>query len=157
MDQQKSQTQRGGLGPDLIAVAVSAGLLLYLFFVAVPYADRIGLLSEGGMPTVSLVPYFMMTVPVMLVYLVYLVRRLFKTSRLRVALYPLAVANLYFGVFFCALLVYGGTILWLMIPTLLLPAVLIPVTCIAGFILDRRAKNKRLQQEQEELQAHRVP
>lgn len=132
---------------SLIPLGISILLLLYFILFLVPYAEAHGFLHENLIPDDNeKFAYGLLSIPVMLLYLIYIILSERKVTFLKSILYPLIIVNVYFGIFLC-LIRAGGTVLWLMVFTILIPIVLVPLFFIFGLISDvqyyRKNKNKQ--------------
>lgn len=129
---------------NLWPLGVSILLLLYFVLFLIPYADAHNFLQENLIPDDGeKLVYGFLSIPVMVIYLIYIIVFMNKVVFLRSIFYPLVIVNVYFGTFLC-LIRAGGAVLWLMVFTILIPAVLVPLFFIFGLISDIRyyRKNK---------------
>jgi hypothetical protein len=118
-------------------------IIIYIFYVVVPFGDRYDFFNEGiGPQEDKVLSYFFMTVPILTGYLIFLIKNMKKVTFLRCINYPLIIFNLYFLSFICFSVVTGGAIFWLMIFTFFIPLILIPFSFVAGLIKDLKSRNK---------------
>lgn len=123
---------------NLIPLGVSMLILLYFILFLVPYARSHGFLNGNLTPDDNEgFIYGLLSFPVMLLYLIYIILAERKITFLRSIFYPLIIINLYFGIFLC-LIRSGGTVLWLMVFTIMIPIVLVPLLFILGLVWDIR-------------------
>ncbi|MDF2923500.1 MAG: hypothetical protein K0R57_2414 [Paenibacillaceae bacterium] len=111
-------------------------ILLYLLLYLVPYAEKTGFFSENETPDKSQQSlYLIRSAPIVLGYvicaLIYWKRVVFP----KCIIYPLGIANVYTGTVLC-LLYAGGTILWFILPSVVLPLLILPVSFIYGLVKD---------------------
>lgn len=105
------------INSSLIVFGTSILAILYFFVIVSPFIEMYGLLSENTIQSkATKISYFCLTTPVFIAYagvILYYFRRItfFKCIN-----YPLIVTNVYFGTFAC-LMVFGGSVLWLMVAT----------------------------------------
>ncbi|MDQ0090327.1 membrane-associated HD superfamily phosphohydrolase [Paenibacillus anaericanus] len=102
---------------NLIALLISMIVLLYIFYVIVPYADNKDFFNENEIPNkTEAFKYTIICVPILIGYVVFVLFYIRKITFLVSLNYPLIVINLYMGAFL-SLLIMGGAILWLMVFT----------------------------------------
>lgn len=133
---------------SLLPLGISILLLLYFILFLVPYAEVHGFLHENLIPDdKEKFIYSLLSIPIMLIYLIYIILPKRKVIFLKSILYPLIIINVYLGIFLC-LICAGGAALWLMVFTILIPIVLVPLFFIFGLISDVRyyRRNKFKQQ-----------
>lgn len=127
---------------NLIPLGVSVLILLYFVLFLVPYARSHVFLNGNLTPDDhERFIYGLLSIPVMLLYLIYILLAERKVTFLRSIFYPLIIVNLYFGIFLC-LIRSGGTVLWLMAFTIMIPIVVVPLLFILGLVWDIRYYRK---------------
>ncbi|MCR8632083.1 hypothetical protein [Paenibacillus radicis (ex Xue et al. 2023)] len=127
---------------SLYLLAVSIVIVLYLIFVVIPYGEQYHFFSEGGDPQEDkILPYFLMTTPILTGYLILVVINFKKVIYLCCLNYPLIIFNIYVFSFMC-FSVIGGAVLWLMVFTALIPLILVPVSFVLGLIKDIKYSKK---------------
>lgn len=136
---------------SLLPLGISILFLLYFILFLVPYAEAHGFLHENLIPDdKEKFIYSLLSIPIMLIYLIYIILPKRKVIFLKSILYPLIIINVYFGFFLC-LICAGGAALWLMVFTILIPIVLVPLFFIFGLISDvryyRRNKVNKVKQQ----------
>lgn len=123
---------------NLLPLAISILLLLYFALFLIPYADAHQFLHENLIPNDDeRFIYGLLSIPVMVLYVIYIVVFIRKVTFLRSITYPLIIVNVYFGIFLC-LIREGGAILWLMVLTIIIPIALVLLCFIAGLVSDTR-------------------
>jgi hypothetical protein len=111
-------------------------LVLYLIFFLVPFAENNEMFSENESPQFAFaIKYFFLSTPIVVGYILFFLTNFNRIVFLRSVNYPLFVFNGYLGVVLC-ILVVGGAILWLVIPTLLIPLLVLPGSFIYGVTKD---------------------
>ncbi|MDB0438514.1 hypothetical protein C4R89_03050 [Clostridioides difficile] len=108
---------KGKTNINLIVLGISILAILYFFVIVSPFIEMHSLLSENTIPSkATKISYFCLTTPIFIAYtgiILYYFRRI---TFLKCINYPLIITNVYFGTFAC-LMVFGGSVLWLMVAT----------------------------------------
>lgn len=108
---------KGKTNINLIVLGISILAILYFFVIVFPFIEIHSLLSENTIPSkATKISYFCLTTPIFIAYtgiILYYFRRI---TFLKCINYPLIITNVYFGTFAC-LMVFGGSVLWLMVAT----------------------------------------
>lgn len=108
---------KGKTNINLIVLGISILAILYFFVIVSPFIEIHSLLSENTIPSkATKISYFCLTTPIFIAYtgiILYYFRRI---TFLKCINYPLIITNVYFGTFAC-LMVFGGSVLWLMVAT----------------------------------------
>jgi len=126
-------------------IIVSIVMLLYLFFIVVPWANSRWFFSTGhhveiGYRTI----YFFMVFPVVGAYLILLQRDLKSLEKLRSIIFPLTISTL-FICFVLGLLILGGAMMWLAILLLIPASIVVIISFIVGVICDvKKLTNEEL-------------
>jgi len=124
-------------------LAVSVMWLVYVVLVIVPFAEKHGFFAEAFSPPADkTLPYFLMTTPVYLAYVIYTGINFSKVTSLRCLVYPGLVFNLYTGAFVC-LMVMGGTVLWLMVLTFIFFVVAMAISLSIGLFKDSQSREQK--------------
>lgn len=122
---------------SLYLLIISIVIVIYLFFVVIPYGDQYDFFNEGRGPQEDkVISYFLMTTPILIGYLIFAVINFKKVAYLCCLNYPLMIFNIYVFSFICFSVATGGGIFWLMLFTALIPLILIPVSFVTGLIKD---------------------
>ncbi|MCL2150332.1 MAG: zinc ribbon domain-containing protein [Dehalococcoidia bacterium] len=121
-------------------LALSVIWFMYVLLVIVPFAEKFGFFNEAYPPPADkTLPYFLLTTPLFLAYVIYVIINFSKVSSLRSLVYPALVFNLYTGFFVC-LMVGGGVVLWFMIATIMFFVVALVISFSIGLARDSRSK-----------------
>lgn len=114
-------------------------LILWQIFVVTPYMGANYFFSEASSPEKSAIPLFILIaiVPYISFILSLIISK--GVNYFRCIVYPLSALILYFGFFIC-LTVVGGTVLWLLVFTLLPFLFVVLVIFIISLIYDIKSK-----------------
>lgn len=121
---------------------ISVAWLVYLTLLVIPFAEEYNFLSTAERPqSDKLVIYFFMTIPLFVIYLIYIFTKFKSIVFLKSLIYPLLIIGAYLGLFI-SLLIFGGPILWLLIFTVPLIFILILINFVTGLISDYKYYEK---------------
>ena len=121
---------------------ISVAWLVYLTLLVIPFAEEYNFLSTAERPqSDKLVIYFFMTIPLFVIYLIYIFTKFKSIVFLKSLIYPLLIIGAYIGLFI-SLLIFGGPILWLLIFTVPLIFILILINFVTGLISDYKYYEK---------------
>ena len=121
---------------------ISVAWLVYLTLLVIPFAEEYNFLSTAERPqSDKLVIYFFMTIPLFVIYLIYIFTKFKSIVFLKSLIYPLLIIGAYLGLFI-SLLIFGGPILWLLIFTVPLIFILILISFVTGLISDYKYYEK---------------
>ncbi|WP_152619542.1 hypothetical protein [Cohnella kolymensis] len=113
-----------------------------MIFVLAPFAEKKGFLNENELPQQEeVIKYILLCLPVVISYIVLASIYIRKITFLRSLNYPFYIANIYIGLCL-SIIVMGGAILWVMIPTIIIPLLALPVSFFTGLIKDIKYLNK---------------
>ncbi|MCC0649870.1 hypothetical protein [Clostridioides sp. ZZV15-6598] len=105
------------INSSLIVFGTSILTILYFFVIVSPFIEMYGLLSENTIQSkATKISYFCLTTPVFIAYAGVILCYFRRITFFKCINYPLIVTNVYFGTFAC-LMVFGGSVLWLMVAT----------------------------------------
>jgi len=125
--------QKNSLKHTIIVTIVSLVLIAYFHFGIVPFANAHSFFSEGTTPSdFEKIIYALMLFPIYLGYIVYLKFVFNKIKYIRCLIYPLIATTIYLGLFL-ALLVAGGSIIWLVIGFLMIFGIPFVIVNLVGF------------------------
>lgn len=132
---------------NILLLFVSLLAVLYMIYVLAPFAENHGFLSENELPPFKdRIRYIFLLTPLIVGYSLFLVKYLRKITFMKCIVYPLSIVNLFIG-FYLSVILMGGAILWLMIPSIIAPIIALPISFIVGLIKDiqflKRHKEKR--------------
>lgn len=95
-------------------LAASVAFFLYFIIAVIPYGDSHNFFSEASVPEGSEIwPYFLMTTPALLVYLIITFKWIGRIRFLRWLNYPVIIFNISFISLICLSAFNGGTVFWL--------------------------------------------
>ena len=121
---------------------ISVAWLVSLTLLVIPFAEEYNFLSTAERPqSDKLVIYFFMTIPLFVIYLIYIFTKFKSIVFLKSLIYPLLIIGAYLGLFI-SLLIFGGPILWLLIFTVPLIFILILINFVTGLISDYKYYEK---------------
>lgn len=99
----------------LKVLAASLLFALYFLLIILPFADKYGFFNENKSPQQNkVVIYFLLTTPILLTYVWFVIVNFKNILFLKCLNYPLFFLNMFFGLF-ASLMALGGTVLWFMI------------------------------------------
>jgi len=118
--------------PNLEIILVLLSYLLYLIFFLIPYASDHGFFNENIVPSGrEKLIYSLLSIPILIVFSAYVFSRTQKITYYRSLIYPLLIIDGYLGFIMC-LIIQGGAILWLVMFTIFIPAILMLVSAANG-------------------------
>ncbi|WP_042202633.1 hypothetical protein [Paenibacillus camerounensis] len=124
---------------DFCMLAVSAAVILYFIFAVIPYGDSHNFFSEASVPEGKEVwPYFLMTTPALIVYLIIVFKWVKRIRFLRWLNYPVIIFVVNFISLICLSAFNGGTVFWLIFITGPVSLILTAVFFTIGLIKDLR-------------------
>lgn len=98
---------------NLKVLLFSCLIALYFITFAVPFVDNHGFFIKNYPPQSNLImPYFLLTVPLFIIYIWFLFVNFRKIAFLKSLNYSIMIVNIFFGIFIC-LLIFGGGVLWI--------------------------------------------
>lgn len=125
---------------SFIVLLISISVAVYLFAFILPYADRKGFFSENDVPNkIEATKYLFLCLTMLVGYSVVLSKYLQRITCIRFLNYPLAIFNVYSG-FWLTLIYKGGTILWFMMPTIILLVIALPYGFYKGLLKDIQSR-----------------
>ena len=114
----------------------------YLIIFVIPYADIHNFFNENEIPNhKEIIKYSLLCFPVVIGYFLFGIIYIRRTTFLMCLNYPLFIINIYIGFWLC-LLVEGGAILWVAIPSLIIPIIVLPISFYKGLLKDIQFKYK---------------
>lgn len=133
---------------DFYMLAASAAAFLYFIFIAIPYGDSHNFFSEASVPEGKEVwPYFLMTTPTLIVYVIFVFKWIRRIRFLRWLNYPVIIFNVNFISLICLSAFNGGTVFWLIFITgpvsLLLTGIFFTIGLIKDLKFLRAAKEQK--------------
>lgn len=115
---------------------ISILLLCSLLFFLLPYADKNDFFNENTSPHLDkMIKYLVLSIPFVAGYIIFFLTYIERIDFIRSLNYPLLVFNVYFGVVLC-LLSFGGALMWVIIPSVLIPLLSLPASLIYGVMKD---------------------
>lgn len=121
----------------------SLAWVVYVLFLIMPFTVKYHFVSEyTSPPPDKILLYFLMTVPVFSVYVVFMSMNIKKMGFLKTLNYPLIIFSLFSGFFYC-LLILGKTMMFTML--FLTPVFLISIgiSFVLGILMDFYDYKKR--------------
>lgn len=101
---------------NLIPLGLSTLILLYFVLFLIPYAGTYDIFYENYNPIDDGIIYGLLSIPVMVVYIIYIIVFVRKVTFLKSIIYPLITVNMYLG-FLLYLIREGGEAMWFLLVT----------------------------------------